>query len=312
MHIYITDDCVQHPLRTQAMLLAKNSVMKSSQKSYGSTWNKWEKFSSKYFPPIWTDETFITVDYDTLLDRLLMFVTYCAQELKCNVRSIPSIMSALRHGMVSRLVKCCNAFDNELLKSVKQGIAHMSAPVHRSISSMHQVMLATGVYVAFFLCLRSSEYVSKTVVPLADTHLFMSTDVQFVLNDPQFTLINSNQIGTYAYEDLKTVKFSLLYAKNIRNDFGVPIWFSTHDKTHSSNTVCTFDISMVEAFIETRCRSISILPCAGSFILFIAFAYTSGSQVVRRSLWIKRRMVQYALNQIVRADNSTRYQSVSS
>jgi len=60
----------------------------------------------------------------------------------------------------------------------------------------------------------------------------MSTDVHFMLNDPQFTLINSNQIGTYAYEDFKTVKFSLLHAKNIRNDFGVPIWFSTHDKAH--------------------------------------------------------------------------------
>ena len=34
------------------------------------------------------------------------------------------------------------------------------------------------------------------------------------------------------YNDFKTVKFSLLHAKNIRNDFGVPIWFSTHDKTH--------------------------------------------------------------------------------
>ena len=169
---------MRHPLRAQAMLLAKNSVMESSQKSYESTWTKWEKFSRKYFPPLWTDHNYINVEYDILLDRLIMFVTYCAQELKCNVRSIPSIMSALRHGMVSRLVKCCNAFDNELLKSVKQGIAHMPAPAHRTRlpctldmiqhivaqntqpgASMHQVMLATGVYVAFFL--RSSEYVSK-------------------------------------------------------------------------------------------------------------------------------------------------------
>ena len=248
---YITDNYVPHPLRAQAMLLAKNSVMESSQKSYGSTWNKWEKISRKCFPPIWTDKTYINVDYDTLLDRLLMFITYCAQELKCNLRSIPSIMSALRHGMVSRLVKCCNAFDNELLKSVKQGIAHMPAPAHRTRlpctldmiqhivakntqpgASMHQVMLVTGVYVAFFLCLRSSKYVPKTVVPLEDTHQFLSTDVQFVLNNPPFTLINSNRIGNYAYKDFKTVKFSLLHAKNIRNDFGVPIWFSTHDTTH--------------------------------------------------------------------------------
>ena len=158
------------------MLLAKNSVMESSQKSYGSTWIKWEK----YFPPLWTDQNYINVEYDILLDRLLMFVTYCAQELKCNVRSISSIMSALRHGMVSRLVKCCNAFDNELLKSVKQGIAHTPAPAHRTRlpctldmiqqivaqntqpgASMHQVMLATGVYTAFFLCLRSSESSQK-------------------------------------------------------------------------------------------------------------------------------------------------------
>jgi hypothetical protein len=248
--ICFADGYAQHPLRAQAMLLAKNSVMESSQKSYRSTWNKWEKFCIKYFPPAWTEQIYVTINYDTLLDRLLMFVAYCAQEIKCHVRSIPSIMSALRNGMVSRLVKCCHAFDNELLKSVKQGIAYMAAPAHRTRlpctldmiqhivdnntqpgASMHQVMLATGVYVAFCLCLRSSEYVSKTVVPLADTHQLMSTDVQFVLNDPKFTLINSNQIGNYAYADFKTVKFSLLHAKNIRNDFGVPIWFSTHDKT---------------------------------------------------------------------------------
>jgi len=199
------------------------------------------------------------------------------------------------HGL-SRLVKCCNAFDNELLKSVKQGIAHMPAPVHRTRlpctlemiqhivdqntqpgASMQQVMLATGVYVAFFLWLRSSEYVSKTVVPLVDTHQFMSTDVQSVLNDPQFTLINSNQIGNYAYDHF-----------------------------------CAFDIYMVQTFFETRCGSISILPCARSSILFIVFAYTSGGQVVRRSLWIKRRMVQYALNPNVRVNNRTRCQSVSS
>ena len=310
------------------MLLAKNSVMKLSQKSYGSTWNKWEKFSSKYFPPLWTDQTYVTVDYDTLLDRLLMFVTYCAQELKCNVRSIPSIMSALRHGMVSRLVKFCNAFDNELLKSVKQGIAHMSAPSHRtrlrctlemiqhivdqntqSGASMSQVKLATGVYVAFFLCLRSSEYVSKTVVPLADTHQFMSTEVQFVLNDPQFTLINSNQIGNYAYEDFKTVKFSLLHAKNIRNDFGVPIWFSTHDKAQQPVPFLLLIYQWSKHSLRLAADPFLSYRVRGH--LFCLLYSHIQAAVVRRSLWIKRRMVQYAFNQNVRADNSTRCQSVS-
>jgi hypothetical protein len=89
-------------------------------------------------------------------------------------------------------------------------------------------MLATGVYMGFYLCLRSSEYISKTVVPLIDTHQLLSTDVQFVLRDARHTLVNSNQIRHYKYPDFKTVKFSMRHAKNIRNDFGVPIWFSTY------------------------------------------------------------------------------------
>ena len=116
------------------------------------------------------DQNYVTVNYDTLLDRFLMFVTYCAQELRCNVRSIPSIMSALRHGMASRLIKCCNVFDNELLRTVKQGITHMPSPADGTRlpctlemiqfivdqntqhgATMHQVMLAAGVYVAFFV-----------------------------------------------------------------------------------------------------------------------------------------------------------------
>jgi hypothetical protein len=232
----------------QAMLLAKKSIALSSQKSYQSSWNKWEKFLLKYFSPVWTTEKYSTITYNALLDRLLMFVAYCAHELKCNVRSIPSIMSALRHGMVSRLVKCCNVFENDLLRTVKQGIAQLPAPPHRTRlpctldminyivqqntkvnATMYQVMLATGVYMAFFLCLRSSEYISKTVVPLVDTHQFLSTDIQFVLHTKNFTLVNSNQLGHYQYTDFKTVKISLLHSKNIRNDFGVPIWFSTHD-----------------------------------------------------------------------------------
>ena len=134
--ILISGKTTQHPLMAKAMDLAQNSVMLSSQQSYRSLWNKWETFLHKYFPPVWTDIEYKFVQYNTLLDRLLMFVTYLAHEIKCNVRSIPSKMSALRHGMVTRLVKCCNAFDNDLLRSVKQGIALLPAPskgLHSSI-----------------------------------------------------------------------------------------------------------------------------------------------------------------------------------
>lgn len=39
-----------------------------------------------------------------LLQKLLMSVTYCAYKIKCNVGSIPSIMSGIRHGMVTRWI----------------------------------------------------------------------------------------------------------------------------------------------------------------------------------------------------------------
>lgn len=67
-----------------------------------------------------------------LLHQILMFVSYYAYEIKCNVRSIPGIMSGLWHGMVERLVTCCAVFDDELLKTVKQGVSKLPAPAHRT------------------------------------------------------------------------------------------------------------------------------------------------------------------------------------
>ena len=232
-----------------AQHLAKNSVTLSSQKSYQSAWNKWEKCLTKYFFPKLAEHQYEHIQASWLLEKLIMFVTYCATELKCNVRSVPAIMSALRHCMVARFVKCCKVFDDDLLNNVKHGIAQLPAPAHRTrlpctldminhivnqntipTASMAQVMLATGIYMAFFLCLRSSEYISKTVVPLADTHQFLTSDVEFALNDSSMTLVPSNRLHNYDYSAFKIVKFSMLHAKNIRNDFGVPIWFSTFQK----------------------------------------------------------------------------------
>jgi hypothetical protein len=158
---------------------------------------------------------------------------------KCAVHSVHNVRNKKWHGF---------SLGQMLLCTVKQGIAHLPAPPQRVRlpctldminyivaqntkigATQSQVMMATGVYMGFFLCLRSSEYISKTIVPLIDTHQFRATVVQFVLHDACYTLVNSNQIRNYKYEDFKTVKFSMLHAKNIRNGFGVPIWFSTHD-----------------------------------------------------------------------------------
>jgi len=60
--MYYLDTPTKHPLMAQAMLLAKNAVALSSQKSYQSSWNKWEKFLLKYFSPVWTTENYSTID----------------------------------------------------------------------------------------------------------------------------------------------------------------------------------------------------------------------------------------------------------
>ena len=115
---------------------------------------------------------------------------------------------------------------------------------------MFQLMLATGVSVAYFLCLRSSEYVSKTVVPIEDNHQFRSTDVEFMLTSGSHQLIASNKITNYPWTSIKLVKFSLLHAKNIRRDFGVPIWFSSTDA--DGNVVPFVQLVYLWATISSR------------------------------------------------------------
>ena len=107
--------------------------------------------------------------------------------------------------------------------------------VNTSIAAtMTQVMLATGISMAFFLCLRSSEYVSRTIIPIEDTHQFLSSAVEFMLNDGTRTFIASHQLHNYDFGQFSILKFSMLHAKNIRNDFGVPMWFSTTDASGQS------------------------------------------------------------------------------
>ena len=100
-------------------------------------------------------------------------------------------------------------------------------------ATMTNLMLATGVSLAYHLCLRSSEYVTRTVVPIDDSHQFKTSEVEFMLNDGSFKLLASNKLHC-PYSAIKLVKFSMLHAKNIRRDYGVPIWFSATDKNNQS------------------------------------------------------------------------------
>lgn len=72
-------------------------------------------FYTTHIGPLPTDSAYRRLTYQQFLDRLMMFVSYCAIDLKCNIRSIPGIMSTLRWQFVARVVDY-DVFDDDLLK----------------------------------------------------------------------------------------------------------------------------------------------------------------------------------------------------
>jgi hypothetical protein len=76
------DDPTDHPLLLQALQLARTSVSLNTQKSYSSSWSKWKTFYQQYFGYEPNEQYYRTLTYQTFLDQLLMFVSYCVFELK--------------------------------------------------------------------------------------------------------------------------------------------------------------------------------------------------------------------------------------
>jgi hypothetical protein len=81
-------------------------------------------FYQQYFHCLPSDQFYRTLTQSQFLELLLMFVSYCVFKLRCNIRTIPGIMSALRYAFVIKLVDS-TAFDDPLLRTVKQGVANM-------------------------------------------------------------------------------------------------------------------------------------------------------------------------------------------
>ena len=212
-----------HPLFHHATSLVQQSVAPSTRKAYRSSWKKWERFYLATFHTLPFDTYYKTLSHQHFLEKLMMFVSYCTVDLQCNNRSLPGIMSALKWEFLAQGI-VTSAFNDPLLQAVMKGVAHLPSTPHRvrlpctldmintsATASMLQLMLATGVAVAYFLCLCSSEYVSKTVVPIDDNHQFRSTDVEFMLTSGSHQLIASNKITNYPWTSIKLVKFSLLH-----------------------------------------------------------------------------------------------------
>jgi hypothetical protein len=95
---------------------------------------------------------------------------------------------------------------------------------------MDNLMLAVGVSMAYHLCLRISEYASKTKIPHPESHQFDSQSVEFQCSNKS-TLFPSFALRTISWYDTTLVKFTIQHAKNVRAGYGIPICFTTEDAT---------------------------------------------------------------------------------
>ena len=158
-----------HPLFHHATSLVQQSVAPSTRKAYRSSWKKWERFYLSTFHTLPSDTYYRALSHQHFLKKLMMFVSYCTVDLKCNNRSMPGIMSALKWELLARVI-VTSAFNDPLLQAVMKGVAHLPSTPHRvrlpctldminhiismntsATASMPQLMLATGVSVAYCL-----------------------------------------------------------------------------------------------------------------------------------------------------------------
>ena len=226
-----------------AQHLIKNSVMESTQKTYASAWKKWNVFMQVCHHNPTT--AFIHCAESTqqqVVHLLLMFVAYCLDALGQQPPTIPKILSGLRHCFRARFIND-SAFDDTLLTSMKAGVSrlpytprtrlpctfdmvqHVVYKNTRAGSSKQHFVKAVAVSMAYYLCLRSSEYVSRTSTPRPEAHQFDSQSVEFQLGG---RLVSSHLMPRFHWNQVELVKFTLQHAKNIKGGYGVPIWFAVN------------------------------------------------------------------------------------
>lgn len=171
---------------------------------------------------------------------LLMFMTYCLESLGQQPPTIPGIMSGLRHSFRARFIGD-KAFDHPLVMSMKAGVSRLPYSPRTRLPctfdmvqhiiygntqdgfSKQDFVKAVAIAMAYYLCLRSSEYVSKTLTPHPDSHQFDSQSIEFQIAGH---LVPSHLMGNYQWHQVELVKFTLQHAKNIKGGFGIPIWYT--------------------------------------------------------------------------------------
>jgi len=126
-----------------------------------------------------------------LLELLLIFVAFCVNVIRTSPTTIPEILSVLKNTLRMKSVTL-DAFDHGMLKAMKAAVSRLpytprirllctySTVLH--IIDQHtqpgfttaQLMLAVGVAMTYHLCLRASEYASRTEIPDPESHQFDS------------------------------------------------------------------------------------------------------------------------------------------
>lgn len=171
---------------------------------------------------------------------LLMFMTYCLETLGQKPPTIPLIMSGLRHNFRAHFIGD-KAFDHPLVTAMKAGVSRLPYTARTRLPctfdmvqhivytntqdgfSKADFVKAVAISMAYYLCLRSSEYVSRTSTPHPDSHQFDSQSVEFQIGG---RLIPSHLMKHYEWNQVELVKFTLQHAKNIKGGFGIPIWYT--------------------------------------------------------------------------------------
>ena len=226
--------------------MANGSVAPSTRCVYNSTWKKWTVFmqTSHHHP---TDDQINCKDISShqLLELLLMFIAYCVNVIKASPTTIPGILSGLKNTLMMKFVTL-DAFEHVMLKAMKAAVARLPytprirLPCTYSMvlhiidqNTQHgfttaELMLAVGVAMAYHLCLRASEYASRTEIPDPESHQFDSKSVEFKFFNTN-VLIPSSRLRSTTWQDLEVIRFTIQHAKNIKKGHGVPIWFSTQD-----------------------------------------------------------------------------------
>jgi hypothetical protein len=171
--------------------------------------------------------------------------------------------------------------------------------IRRRTQPGHQpsdMMLATGVAMAYYLCLRASEYASRTVVPRDDLHQFVSESMEFTCSGSD-VFVPSHLMHRHRWSEVRNIRFTVQHAKYIKVGHGVPIWFST-DEDDTDAIAFLQLVYFVGPFHETfQHRSISFIsPSWWNSTLPALYYVASGNKRIGCGFWSQPWLVQPTLS----------------